>query len=304
MKFMKDAMTRENQRVEQMADDFVRELGEQDDPNNEDYDILTSSRNTTTQRVGGRVSYRPGNMVSISTSLPLMMIKMLAYCQNTQSEPRHRALPSLASDTSSVTLKSTDFLSNSPVTASPILSRPVPLPHTQAECEERNPWLVASHKLTLNQKKREVAIGKDSAGTEKSKNKLRKRVKMREEEKLKGKEDATVDVSMSEVMTLRDAAHSKTLRKSMGPSLVMRGQDADSDTDSDEYSEMDAQEEISHKEGKGRKKEVVKAFEQRDLVARAFAGDNVAREFAEEKRQEVESDAPKEVDTTLAGWVS
>ena len=36
--------------------------------------------------------------------------------------------------------------------------------------------------------------------------------------------------------------------------------------------------------------------QQQELVARAFAGDNVIREFAE--------DAPKEVDTTLPSWVS
>lgn len=80
MKFMKDAMAKEKQRVEQMADDFVRELGEQDDPNNEDDDIFTSSRNTSSQRVGGRVSYRPGNTVSVLTSLPLTTIKIAAQC--------------------------------------------------------------------------------------------------------------------------------------------------------------------------------------------------------------------------------
>lgn len=127
---------------------------------------------------------------------------------------------------------------------------------------------------------------------------------MREDEKLKEREDAAVDVSMSDVMTLGDAAHSKTPRKSAGASLITEGQDADFNADSDEQSEVDAQEERLHeKKGKGRKKDAVKAFEQRDLVARAFAGDNVVREFAEEKGREVESDAPKEVDMTLAGWV-
>ena len=45
------------------------------------------------------------------------------------------------------------------------------------------------------------------------------------------------------------------------------------------------------------------AFEQRELVARAFAGDNVVQDFAELKRREMKEDAPKEVDTTLPGWV-
>lgn len=48
----------------------------------------------------------------------------------------------------------------------------------------------------------------------------------------------------------------------------------------------------------------VKAFAQRDLVARAFAGDKVVQDFAMQKRREMQEDAPKEVDTTLPGWGS
>ncbi len=48
----------------------------------------------------------------------------------------------------------------------------------------------------------------------------------------------------------------------------------------------------------------VKAFKQRDLVAEAFAGDNVIEDFAAEKQRAVLADAPKEEDMTLPGWVS
>ncbi|KAG8744717.1 hypothetical protein FRC11_013331, partial [Ceratobasidium sp. 423] len=46
------------------------------------------------------------------------------------------------------------------------------------------------------------------------------------------------------------------------------------------------------------------AFKQRELVAMAFAGDNVVEDFAAEKQRVIEEDAPKEVDTTLTGWGS
>ncbi len=46
-----------------------------------------------------------------------------------------------------------------------------------------------------------------------------------------------------------------------------------------------------------------KAFEQRDLVAMAFARDNVVEEFNTMKQRQVEADAPKQVDTSLPGWV-
>ena len=46
------------------------------------------------------------------------------------------------------------------------------------------------------------------------------------------------------------------------------------------------------------------AIQQRDLVARAFADDNVVSAFEAEKEQEMELDAPQEQDLTLPGWGS
>ncbi|KAF8476936.1 Utp14 protein-domain-containing protein [Kalaharituber pfeilii] len=46
------------------------------------------------------------------------------------------------------------------------------------------------------------------------------------------------------------------------------------------------------------------AFTQRDLVRRAFAGDDVVTEFEAEKAREAEEDESKEVDLTLPGWGS
>lgn len=121
-------------------------------------------------------------------------------------------------------------------------------------------------------------MNKDSAGAEKSKNKLRKRVKKREDEKEKAKEEASVDISMSNVMTLG------TLNAQAGPSNLQptteypsRSKAAKANEDDQEvHSETEEQERALESKGKGRGKGV-KAFEQRDLVARAFAGDNVMR---------------------------
>lgn len=252
-----------------------------------------------------------------------------------------RTVTSLASDTSSVTLKSTDLLpdgtSPSPATTSPIVSRAVPLPE-----ETSNPWLAptSTAAASTTKKKHEVAVGKDSADAEKSKNKLKKRGKKREEEREKAKEDAVVDVEMASVMTLGTAAPAATgSSTSAGPSTSSSGRSKakakkgkkavaaadDEDDESDGNSEVDAQEAALQRMAKGKAgRKDVQAFQQRDLVARAFAGDNVVRvsfrvkssfdnswfthvdafqEFADEKRREMDSDAPKEIDTTLAGWV-
>jgi U3 small nucleolar RNA-associated protein 14 len=95
------------------------------------------------------------------------------------------------------------------------------------------------------------------------------------------------------------------------------------ESESDSNSEVGAQELALTLKGKG-KANGIKAFEQRDLVAAAFAGDNViqvrpglsghllalvidryysSQNFEEAKSREIASDAPREVDTTIPGWV-
>lgn len=159
----------------------------------------------------------------------------------------------------------------SPILISPTLE-------TQAASGSSNPWL--SHEGTQAvQKKHEVAVSKDSAVVDKSKNKLRKRVKKREDEKEKVKEDAAVDISMSNVMTLGSSSSnpgpSKPNAKGKQKASATRPSEDDANDD-DANSELDEQEKALDRKGKGAAKGV-KAFEQRDLVARAFAGDNVVR---------------------------
>ena len=65
MKFMKDAMAREQRRANELVDDFVREMGG-GDPDDEEVvqQDADQPQDLTVQRVGGRVTYRPGALVS------------------------------------------------------------------------------------------------------------------------------------------------------------------------------------------------------------------------------------------------
>lgn len=66
MKFMKDAMAREQRKANEMIDDFVKEMG-----GGEDEDIQQGAeqpQNVTVQRIGGRVIYRPGAVVGLDTT--------------------------------------------------------------------------------------------------------------------------------------------------------------------------------------------------------------------------------------------
>jgi U3 small nucleolar RNA-associated protein 14 len=62
MKFMKNAAERENQKVQGMADDFLKEIGTISDE--ESQPTERESSNAAIQRIGGRVTYRPGVSVS------------------------------------------------------------------------------------------------------------------------------------------------------------------------------------------------------------------------------------------------
>ena len=117
---------------------------------------------------------------------------------------------------------------------------------------------------------------------------------------------------------------SKTLDKfknKMKKQARKREEVRESDDESDSNSEVGAQETALTLKGE-RKTSGIKAFEQRDLIAVAFAGDNVvqvrsfhssclltvidnyfSQNFEEAKNREIASDAPREVDTTIPGWV-
>ena len=192
-------------------------------------------------------------------------------------------VPSLPSDTSSVTLKSSDLLpdgaSPSPATTSPMVSR-VPLPESKI-----NPWLAPVDGTSQGaiQKKHEVAVSKTSDGADRSKNRLRKRMKKREEEKEKAKSDAAVDIEMSNIMTLGNDTSLSTADAATSASNIKRKTvrittTVDEGDDSDAHSEAEAQETALaiNSKGKGKRRDI-QAFEQRELVARAFASDNVVR---------------------------
>jgi U3 small nucleolar RNA-associated protein 14 len=98
-----------------------------------------------------------------------------------------------------------------------------------------------------------VVVAKDSAAVDKAQNQLKWQAKNREEEK----EDAVVEISMGDVMTLGSG-----------------GRPAEGDDEDGANSEVEAQEEALARKGTARSRGV-KALVQRDLLARAFAGDNV-----------------------------
>ena len=178
-----------------------------------------------------------------------------------------------------MTLKSTDLPPRSPECPAPPPAISLPT------VTETNPWLVRGAVSKAPRKKNDVIVAKSSASSDKSKHKLKKQTKKLDEEKTKIRDDAQLEISVTDVLTLDDArklpssppaaksSQTEGTQKSDGPQ-----NQSDAADDSDANSEVDEQEKalVATTQSK-RKKKGLQAFEQRDLVALAFAGDNVVR---------------------------
>ncbi|KAJ3833190.1 Utp14-domain-containing protein [Lentinula raphanica] len=320
MKFMKDAMARKQAETNRTVDDFIKEMGGDDDGHHSDSEAGSSQADpedgVIVSRTGGRIVMQPTFKKSEQSSTTFSVASI---------------------ETSSSTLKSTDLLTFTPL--SPLVStsdRAIPSQPGSSRAARAvpdtpvNPWLVPSTNGTgkASRKKNQVLVDKESSQTTKAAHKLKKQAKNTEEEKARAKDDGVVEIELDNVLTVPESAHkdkgqereravvsttasassANTQKKKNKSKKKSRNQSSsgdvvsDKDTSDSENSEVEEQEKMLLT--KGKKAKAVKAFEQRELVARAFAGDNVVRDFEEAKRREIAQDAPTEVDTTLPGWGS
>jgi U3 small nucleolar RNA-associated protein 14 len=264
MKFMRDAAARQSREADAQAEELQKEMGFEIDGEEDDdlTDAIAAAPPTDAimvQRTGGRLSFRP-------RTIPGAL----------------RPLGSLASDTSSVTLQSADLLQDIPApeeTPSPSIFTPV------STSSIPNPWLVLTEAPSGPSRKRnEVRMHKDADASTKSSNKLKKQTGKHATERERAKDDAMLEIDANNVLTMPEPpaqsvsgkknkakARQGVAKMSAGPSNT--AQDARAD-DSDVPSEVEEQERAA--EGKNAGKGV-QAFQQRDLVALAFAGDNVVQ---------------------------
>ncbi|KAH7886384.1 Utp14 protein-domain-containing protein [Phlebopus sp. FC_14] len=284
MKFMRDAAARQSREADAQAEELEKELGfglAENSDSNDTNEGMPTTDGPQVHRTGGRLSFRPGTSATV-TAVP-------------------RQLGSLASDTSSVTLQSADLRQETHLvesTPTPTLSTP-----TTATAIV-NPWLVPAGSSGASRKKNEASVHKGADATSKSTHKLKKQAAKRQEEKARARDDATMEIDVDNVLLITDEPVAKP--RGNGQEKAKRKEErtyTGNDDDSDAHSEIEEQESALNAKNQGNGKGV-QAFQQRDLVARAFAGDNVVQAFEEAKQREIEADAPRQVDTTLPGWGS
>ncbi|BGP32399.1 hypothetical protein JCM10296v2_004180 [Rhodotorula toruloides] len=295
MKFMRDAMARADRQVQQEADELKLRLAEMDEAGRMDEDEEEDQPLATSEQVQGNL----GRMVFGPSSAA---VRAAGITSSSAAEPD--SAPTLSSSATTTKLSGPVSISapSSRATARsrPSLSNPAP----SAESES-NPWLaLASGDSTsaLSRKSNKATSGKSASSVAKSAAKAdrarAKQVDAREAER----EDAKVEIELGADVALAERKGRKGKRGAeetphIGGAMVVSGAGDDDDAGSSDE-ELD-EEEIDAQRGKGRA-----AFKQRELVKEAFANDDVVADFAEEKRKEIERDAPREEDRTLPGWGS
>jgi U3 small nucleolar RNA-associated protein 14 len=178
------------------------------------------------------------------------------------------SLPSGVADVETHTIKTL-----APSFSKKIISSPLRLP-----APEINPWLQKRESaLKVLPQKNSVAVAKESKTSEKAKHKLKKKAPTREGEKAKLRDDATLEISTTDtlaVSTLASAtAGSNKPHNSASPTANFSDQAGGDKDDSDAVSDVEEQL-ISEGSPESQR---IRAFQQRDLVALAFAGDNVVQ---------------------------
>ncbi|KAI8988151.1 small-subunit processome [Mycotypha africana] len=145
--------------------------------------------------------------------------------------------------------------------------------------DSANPWLQAdTSRLNKKASKNKTLSGQNESRVEHSIAKLNKK-----KEASAAARDATEDVELdlTNVATISSSRTISTAKTAKGDSDDESLDEDDTPTDKNTV-----------------------AFSQRELVARAFANDDVVTEFEEEKRAEIEEDEDKVEDLTLPGWGS
>jgi U3 small nucleolar RNA-associated protein 14 len=259
MKFMTDARKRAADHAEGAVDDFRREMdhiGAEDGegPADDDEDDGPRQAFTTVGGNAGRQVYgqsvvtvrsRPsGSAYGQAADLPLLA---LLCCYSAWQIPKHVRPP--ASDVSTATLQSSNLSGSPPLAAAQ--PRPSFMISTEPE-STANPWLTAGASSSKISRKKNAVSGKEASAAEKSVKTFKKSLGKVDEAREREQDDAMVDIDPSQVSL---APSRKTADKGKGRARVEEIEDEESEDDHERRGPL--------------------ALRQRDLVAQAFAGDNV-----------------------------
>lgn len=267
MKFMKDARDRKAKHTQDEVDNLEREMRELEDSDKEDdSDALDQTLFEASANPGRRTFATPSSNIATT----------------------HRA----EQDDGEVIIDGS--AEKTAILSKPIIVRDNRAASPQAGHDDSvNPWLSTKPTTKLSRKKNESTVSKESSAQSKAANRIQKHIAKGDDERREAMEDAQLDIDPEARLTFRNGAQAKAKKGKKAASKVHFVNDSDN-PDDDDASLVDEPVAIR---GRG-----PTAIQQRDLVAEAFAGDDVTADFAAEKAAIIEADAPQSIDTTLPGW--
>ena len=319
MKFMQRASQKENERIDGLVEDFKMQIeGELGDTISETDDSRKAGKGgDLVQGNPGRMVFRPSVMAE-SKQAP-------SDNEQVREGKRHRLRKHNTAGNNSRTsgVITIDSPVSTAATVNLINYNPFTKPSSLSKGEIHNPWLsILPDKTSLHvsRKSNKEVVGTDDKLSGRAAARLKKVQNKNTKALRQIKSDATVNIatedvflgnsqasggqSISSLPATSPTAISKRKNREMAPPPSSSGAHNidtvfnENDGDDEEASDNDEAafpEAIVSQQGS-------QAFTQRDLVAQAFAGDNVIADFENLKQQEIEADAPREEDMTLPGW--
>ncbi len=272
MKFMKDAATRQAFEVNKEMDDFRKEIGDLTD-NDDERNVAQSDAGEaatfmSVERVGGRMMFQPGPRSQSQHQSSIMPPPPPSSISETSTLQSHDTRILSPVNEISASQQSGLSLSQSGSTA------------LSLSIEEPNPWLQLGEGSSnkISRRKNEVVVGRDVSLAQKSEARMKAQLGKSTEGRARAADDATVELDETNALAVRRNAtkeedsleFGKRRKKDKGNFSKANMNVLDDESGSD--GEKEAQEEALLKGRKG-----LRAFEQKDLVTRAFAGDNVVR---------------------------
>lgn len=290
MKFMKDARDRRAKETRDDVNAFADEIGQRSTPEGADSGEEVGA--PSSMRVGantGRLVFGSGQPVAGRSAQEMEAASIAPHSDAPKKglttstiqveDPRHKDSTSIPRETDT-----NDLARNG---------------------ADINPWLMGGNiSSKVSRKKNESIVSKDATAQSKAANRIQRHAAKGNGARIEGEDDSTLVIDPTAQLELRGQdgrnvsdrkARQKPLRKIADGNDDANGSLEDGDSDSDES----LHDEPVQLRGRG-----PQAIKQRELVAEAFAGDDVLADFAVEKAAAIDAERPQEVDTSLPGWGS
>ena len=299
MKFMQDAANRQLEATKQDAEAFEKEWLAAD---SDDDQAEKKEEHFTV------VANNPGRMAFGAKAKQVKKSTQNKSDDDEEEEDEEPTSKIVVNDAGQIKKISHSAAHNTRTSAPINLKNKSPLADLDEDNDASNPWLQAdtSRLSKKSTKKNNVISGQTESRVDHSISKMNKTKRDKQQAN-----DTTEDVELdlTKIMSIKSSAKpsstttattksntaksNKNKASSVAKAKLAKG-DSDSDFDNDDGSDDEVDQKMVH----GDKV----SFSQRELVARAFANDDVVAEFEDEKMAEIEEDGDKTEDLTLPGW--